>query len=97
MDATVHVSPSKTLEHTTVVFREGRIEMVMTPTDPAKAKDLPIPAGAQTWDATGLHVYPAFIDPYVEVDAPMPDRSKPGVHWNIKVTPQRRAPRGPRR
>lgn len=46
------------------------------------------------WDATGLTVYPGFIDAYVPVDAPAPDTKAPGAHWNAKVTPQRSALHG---
>lgn len=61
----------------------------------AKKDDLSMapaaPAGARVWDCTGLHLYPGFIDPYVEVDAPAPDANAPGQHWNPRVTPQRSA------
>src|SRR4051812_7274746 len=80
--AMVHVSPEKTLEDATVVIKDGRIVSV--------AKDAP-PAGARVWDCTGQHLYAGFIDAYVEVDAPKPDKSSPGVHWSPKVTPQRSA------
>ena len=84
--ATVHVSPSQTLEDATVVVRDGRIVSV-------GAGDSP--AGARAWDCTGLHVYPGFIDAYVEIDSPRPSASAPGAHWNSRVTPQRSALDGP--
>ena len=31
-----------------------------------------------SYDRTGTHVYAGFLDPYVEVDAPAPDRNAPG-------------------
>jgi imidazolonepropionase-like amidohydrolase len=80
--ATVHVKPGEVLEDVTVVIRDGRIEAV------GKGD---APGGARVWDCTGLQVYAGFVDPFVEVDAPAPDRSAPGVHWNSKVTPQRNA------
>jgi imidazolonepropionase-like amidohydrolase len=49
------------------------------------------PVGARSWDCTGLHIYPGFIDPYVEIDVPGPAADAPGQHWNAKVTPQRSA------
>ncbi len=80
-NATVHVRPGVNLDKATVVIRNGAIVNVGgTP-----------PAGARVWDCTGLHIYPGFIDACVEVDAPKPDLKAPGVHWNDKVTPQRRA------
>jgi imidazolonepropionase-like amidohydrolase len=41
-----------------------------------------------------MHVYAGFLDPYVEVDVPAPDRSVPGAHWSPRVTPQRSALHG---
>jgi N-acetylglucosamine-6-phosphate deacetylase len=80
--ATVHVKPGQTLQEATVLIRDGRIEAV--------GKVEPGP-GVKVWDCKGLHIYAGFIDPFVEVDAPAPDRAAPGVHWNARVTPQRRA------
>jgi imidazolonepropionase-like amidohydrolase len=125
-NVTVHVKPGTTLEHATVVVRDGRIVSVEgTPAAPKpegakdgskdgvkdgakpdkpQATDKPAPpepaapaapAGSRVWDGTGLHVYPGMIDPYVEVDSPRPDPNEPGVHWNKRVTPQRRALDGP--
>jgi len=81
-DATVHPSPGITLEHTTIVIRNGTIISV---------GNAPPPDGARVWDASGLHVYAGLIDPFVLVEAPKPDADAPGAHWNPRVTPQRRA------
>ena len=83
-DATVHVSPTETREHATVVIKDGRIEAVLG-ADADKAAY----AGCRVWDAEGLHVYAGFIEPFLEVEAPAPDRGAPGVHQNPNVTPQR--------
>ncbi|MGD9689058.1 MAG: amidohydrolase family protein [Phycisphaerales bacterium] len=92
----VHVVPGRVIERATIVIRNGRIESVAgAPASGAPGEPPAAPADAQVWDCAGLHIYAGFIEPMVEVDAPMPDRSKPGVHWNIKVTPQRRALDGP--
>jgi imidazolonepropionase-like amidohydrolase len=100
-DVTLHIKAGETLQRGAVVFREGRIAGVLpgsagpdgtfqTPDDePARA-----PVGARVIDGAGLHVYPAFIDPYVEVDAPAPiarDAGNADAHWNTRVTPQRTA------
>ncbi len=92
-NATVHTKPGEVIEHGTVVIRDGRIEAVLPAqkSDKGEAKAADGPAGAKVWDCTGLHVYPGFIDAFVEVDAPRPDPSQPGVHWNSHVTPQRSA------
>ncbi|MBL8990471.1 MAG: amidohydrolase family protein, partial [Phycisphaerae bacterium] len=100
--ATVHPTPDTTLYNATVVFRDGRIVSVegsATPPPKADGPDAkpaqqpapPAPPGARVWDATGLHVYAAFVEPYLEVDAPRPDPEKKGVHWNTRITPQRSA------
>ncbi|MFN0131097.1 MAG: amidohydrolase family protein [Phycisphaerales bacterium] len=96
--ATVHVKPGQTLEHATVVVRDGVIVSVQASPGPrgdGKVVPPPPPAGARAWDCTGLHIYPGFIDAYVEVDAPRPDANQPGSHWNPRVTPQRTALDGP--
>ena len=95
VNATVHPRPGEVLQHTTVVLRDGRVvsvEAAPAPRGDGGAPSAPAgPAGARVWDCTGLHIYPGFIDAFVEVDAPAPDPAAPGVHWNPRVTPQRRA------
>jgi hypothetical protein len=100
-NATVHVKPGTTLEHATVVIRDGTIQAVL---DSGAGPDgklgtgddvaVPTPIGPRLWDCTGLHIYAGFIDPYVEVDAPPPEADSPGLHWSAKVTPQRKATDG---
>lgn len=85
-NCTVHVSPSQTIDKAMVEFKNGRIVAVSAIGDGWIA-----PAGARVWDMTGMHVYPGFIDAYVEVDAPRPDDAAPGTHWSAMVTPQRSA------
>jgi N-acetylglucosamine-6-phosphate deacetylase len=89
-NATVHSRPDTTVEHATIIIKDGRIDAVLSPAA-GDTKAPPAPAGARAWDCTGLHVYAGFIDSYVEVDAPRPDPNQPGVHWNSRVTPQRSA------
>ncbi len=85
--ATVHVSPTEVIENGTVVFKNGRIERVLTGVEP----DPKSVEGCRVWAGEGLHVYAGFIEPFVEVEAPAPDRSAPGVHQNPNVVPQRSA------
>jgi imidazolonepropionase-like amidohydrolase len=81
---TLHTRPGVALEKSGVEMRDGRIVGILAPGEaPA--------AGARVYDRTGTHVYAGFVDAYVEVDAPAPDRNAPGVHWSTKVTPQRSA------
>lgn len=50
------------------------------------------PQGYATIDVSGLHLYPAFVEPYYEVDVPAPGTpGTPGMHWSSLVTPQRNA------
>src|ERR1051325_6108650 len=102
VDCTVHPTPGTSDEHATVVFRDGRIKQVLTAerTDEAHAaghdakgpiKAPLAPAGAKVIEGKGLHVYPGFIDAYVDVDAPAPEGDPAALHWNRKVTPQRSA------
>lgn len=86
--ATVHVRPGEKIENATVVMRGGMIVSVEAGAAP--------PAGATAWDCSGLHVYAGFIEPFLEVDAPLPAADSPGVHWNPRVTPQRSALDGAR-
>src|SRR5262249_38192654 len=89
VDATLHPRPGQTVEHATVVMRDGKVAQVLAPGADGKATAAPV--GATTWDASGLHVYAGLIDAFVEVEAPQPDFNAPGVHWNKRVTPQRSA------
>lgn len=87
-NATVHVSPTQMLEGATVFIKDGKIDGVVPAGAGADAGAL---AGSRVWDATGLHVYAGFIEPFLEVEAPAPDRAAPGVHQNPNVVPQRSA------
>lgn len=100
-DCTVHTTPTDTSYHAVVVFKDGFIQAVI-PGDIGKDQKpntdddvlARAPIGPANFKATGLHVYPAFIDSFVEVDAPAPPvrgegRSATGSHWNNAVTPQR--------
>src|SRR3954469_13505864 len=69
VDCTVHPTPGASSEHASVVFRAGRIVAVLT--SEGKGPNAPAPpAGAKVIEGKGLHVYPGFIDAYVDVDAP---------------------------
>ena len=81
--ATLVPSPGQEVKDATIVLRDGVIVSVQ--------QGGPVPDGARTWDCTGLTVYSGLIDPFVVVDAPMPDSTSPGRHWNDAVTPQRSA------
>ncbi|MGV6814157.1 MAG: amidohydrolase family protein [Phycisphaerales bacterium] len=81
-DATIHTAPGQTLEHADILIDQGHIISIGTNlSDPA----------ATTWHIDNAHIYAGFIDPYIEVDAPMPPEYSIGQHWSNKVTPQRDA------
>ena len=99
---TLHPRPGETVAHATVVYKDGRITAVLAaeagPDGKAGTADdvaAPAPAGAFVRDLAGAHCYAAFIDPYVEINAPQPAADAPGRHWNAKVTPERSALDGP--
>jgi imidazolonepropionase-like amidohydrolase len=82
--ATVHATPDTVILKGTVVLRDG---LIVAAGDGAT----PVPEGAERIDATGLHIYPAFIEPMLEVDVARPSADAPGAHWSDRVTPQRDA------
>lgn len=79
--ATIHTAPGTMLEDAGVLFDRGRIVAV--------GNGIDAPAGAEVHDASGLHVYAAFIEPWAEVETPDIDPASPGAHWSERVTPQR--------
>ncbi len=88
VNATVHVSPGRVIENATLVVRDGVIVAV------GPGASTPVPAGARTRDAAGLHIFPGLIEAYLEVDAPRVDGDRAGAHWSARVMPQRRATDG---
>lgn len=86
------------MNHATVVCRDGVIVAILpgeagpdgklgTEDDVAGR----VPLGPRVMQAAGLHVYAAFVDPYVEIDVPAPAADTNGRHWNAAVMPQRTA------
>jgi imidazolonepropionase-like amidohydrolase len=64
-----------------LLFRDGKIADIASRIAP--------PPGAEIINLDGKHVYPAFIDAYVELS--LPASSDPDGHWNANIQPQRRA------
>ena len=89
--ATIHPRPGEVLRDATLLLRGGRIVAVHGPGNSGNDARL----HAREIDASGLHIYPGFIEPYVEVDAPAPDSAHPHRHWSPRVTPNRNAADGP--
>ncbi len=82
---TVHL-PSGAETGVTILIKDGKIERLARATD-ADALDL---TGYREWKLDEkAHIYPGFIDPWVEVSTPEHASNKPGRHWNPKVMPDR--------
>ena len=81
--ADVVVRPGRVIQNATLIIRDGVVQSV-------EARG-PVPLGARVHDLAGLRIYPGFIEPYAEVDAPAPSKDAPGAHWRENVTPQRSA------
>ncbi len=86
VNARVIPEPGREIQSAMIVIRNGAITEI-TPTGAGIAP----PPGARVWDCAGLTIYPGLIEPYLPIDAPTPDRSSPGAHWNAKVTAERSA------
>lgn len=81
---TVHL-PSGAVSGGAVLIRDGRVERVLR--EAPGEKDV---TGYRVW-ALGedAHVYPGFVDPWVEVSAPVHEATRSGRHWNTYLTPDR--------
>ncbi|HEX2836907.1 MAG TPA: amidohydrolase family protein [Phycisphaerales bacterium] len=102
-DTTIHTKPGETLHRAAVIFQEGRIIAVLKGDagpdgTPGTEDDTPArtPVGPRIIPGAGLHLYPAFIEPFIEVDAASPVARDGGTkgaeaHWSPNVTPQRSA------
>lgn len=86
-DATIHVSPTQTIEHGTIVMRDGRIMAILPGAADGPA---PRPIGPRVVECAGLHVYPSFIEMHADVAAATRGEGQAanGLHWNTFVNPQ---------
>lgn len=87
---TIHTAPGETIDGGVVLVEDGFITSVMSNEMLALA-DVAWPAGMRRIDLGDAHLYAAFVEPYAEVEAPDPERTAPGAHWNEHVTPERTA------
>lgn len=91
MGGTIHLSPTQTYNadaHPAIFFEHGVITNIIADT---RLVDLDT-RGYQVHELDpNTHIYAGFIDPYIEVDAPMPPSNAVGTHWSSKITPQRDA------
>ncbi|MCA8940914.1 MAG: amidohydrolase family protein [Planctomycetes bacterium] len=80
---TAIVQPGRSVDHATIVIRDGRIASVR--------ENGPVPPGARTWDCSGLMIYAAFVDPHVRVTVPREESTSAVEHWNPNVLSHRTA------
>ncbi len=79
--ATVHVSPTETLNDATVLIQGERILEV--------GKRVRIPAGAEVRDLTGKHLWPGLVEPFSDLGIPArpkQEQASAGAHfWNRAI------------
>ena len=78
-NATVHLSPGRSLSKAHILIRDGRITEVGTEVAP--------PEGTRQFDLTGKTVYPGFVETYFPTEnLPLPENAP--RHWNPLVHPE---------
>ena len=81
--ATVTTRPGESIENATILLRDGFIVAI--------GETIEIPAGYRVHDASGLRIYPGFIDASVESSGGTElerARRGAGAHWNDRIVPQ---------
>lgn len=78
--ATIHVSPTETIEKGTVIVFRDKITLV--------GPDVAVPAGAQVIDATGKHLYAGWIDSYVPYGESISVPEGGSHYWNDRIRPE---------
>ncbi|NOZ75139.1 MAG: amidohydrolase family protein [FCB group bacterium] len=79
----LHPDPRQTIQDGTLLIRDGHIQAV------GRAVD--IPADATVLDVKGAHVYPGFIESWLELTPEEESSTKHTDHWNDQVRADRRA------
>ena len=81
-NAMIHIEPGDSIKDGTVIIRDGRIEKV--------GRYIKSPLDAYEIDMEGTHMYPGFIDGWLEVKQDEKVKS-PDDHWNEKIRSEYRA------
>ncbi|MBZ9778840.1 amidohydrolase family protein [Psychroflexus sp. CAK8W] len=92
--AIIHISPSKTIENATLLFKDGKIVDA--------GKNVKLPGNTMTIDAKGKHIYPSFVEVYSDfgikdiesapnASQPQYDPNRKGYYWNDHVRPEQSA------
>lgn len=79
VNATVVTAPGETIQHATILIRDGVIQAV--------GSDVQVPDDAWVWPAEGLTVYPGLIDAAVLIQPSEMPRGG-GAHWNSRIRPE---------
>ncbi len=88
-NATIHVSPTETIENATLLIKDGKVVKV--------GKSISIPKNTTKVDLTGKMIYPSFIDMYTTFGVKKPERSgngprygasRSGFYWNDHIMPE---------
>ncbi|MCX2678503.1 amidohydrolase family protein [Galbibacter sp. EGI 63066] len=93
-NATIYVSPTKTIKSGTLIVQNGKVHAVGT--------SVAIPENSVEIDLDGKYIYPSFIDIYSDfgIEKPKPeprgnrpqyDPSRSGYYWNDHIMPENRA------
>ena len=81
-NAMVHTEPGDSIKDATIIIRDGVIERV--------GRYIKVPLDAYEIDLGGSHVYPGFIDGWLQIKHNKKTKS-PDDHWNTKIRPEHRA------
>jgi len=88
-NATIHVTPTETIENATLLIKDGKVVSVGT--------SVSIPKNTTKIDLTGKSIYPSFIDIYTTFGVKKPERggngprygaSRSGFYWNDHIMPE---------
>ncbi|NND88987.1 MAG: amidohydrolase family protein [Flavobacteriaceae bacterium] len=94
-NATIHVSPSQTLNNATLLIQNGKVVSV--------GRSVSIPQNSVTINLDGMHIYPSFIDAYTGFGVEKPKResgggrspqyepTREGFYWNDHIRPEQDA------
>ncbi|WP_353777759.1 amidohydrolase family protein [Winogradskyella sp. 3972H.M.0a.05] len=91
-NATIHVSPSQTIENGTLLIKDGKVVN--------SGADINIPKNSNIVDLSGKSIYPSFIDVFTDFgiekpkratgNTPQYDASRSGYYWNDHIMPEQR-------
>ena len=91
-NATIHVSPTQTIENGTLLIKDGKVVNSGT--------NINIPKNTNVIDLSGKSIYPSFIDVFTNFGISKPkratgtrpqyDASRTGYYWNDHIMPEQK-------